>query len=125
MQFELFAEQAPEIVNEWRCVPGFPAYEMNPKAVFRNKITGRTFRGHFCWTGYRHITLSKNGKAYSLLIHRLVAEAFVSKPSELHSFVNHKDKDRANNNAENLEWVTRSQNAAHSKRGPRRFKRDG
>ena len=48
-----------------------------------------------------------NGKTH--LVHRLVAKAFLEQPpSEKHTIVHHIDGDRANNHAENLEWVTRS-----------------
>lgn len=60
--------------------------------------------------GYQLITLYKR-KTYS--VHRLVAEAFVENP-ENKPEVNHKDSDRANNEANNLEWVTKSENIQHS-----------
>lgn len=41
----------------------------------------------------------------SLLAHRLIAETFVPN-SNNYLFVNHKDGDRSNNKAENLEWVS-------------------
>lgn len=46
-------------------------------------------------------------------LHRLVAGAFVANPDNLPE-VNHKDCDRLNNHAANLEWVTRGENIAHS-----------
>jgi len=46
-------------------------------------------------------------------LHRLVAGAFIANPDGLPE-VNHKDCDRMNNHATNLEWATRAQNIAHS-----------
>lgn len=63
--------------------------------------------------GYRQVVLSKNGKVEQPLIHRLVAEAFIENPNG-YEFVNHKDEDKANNKAENLEWCTKSYNATYS-----------
>lgn len=63
--------------------------------------------------GYASVKLSKNGVHKTHLIHRLVATAFVSNPDDLLE-VNHKDGNKLNNRADNLEWVTRSQNMRHS-----------
>lgn len=46
-------------------------------------------------------------------IHRLVAKAFVPNPRGLKE-VNHKDGNKENNNADNLEWCTRSENNRHA-----------
>ena len=61
-----------------------------------------------------YLTASINGKSHR--VHRLVAQAgFVPPPpSEKHTQVNHKDRDLTNNRADNLEWVTRSENIQRS-----------
>lgn len=46
-------------------------------------------------------------------VHRLVAAAFCARPDDQHVQVNHIDKDRTNNRASNLEWVTAKKNCAH------------
>jgi hypothetical protein len=63
--------------------------------------------------GYPQITLSKNGRKHTFLIHRLVAMAFVKNPNK-YKEVNHKDGNKLNNKASNLEWVTRSENLIHA-----------
>lgn len=63
---------------------------------------------------YRFVSLSKNGKSRKYSAHRLVAEAFLSNPSNLPE-VNHKDEDPSNNNVDNLEWCTRQYNIEYSK----------
>ena len=65
-------------------------------------------------SGYIAIKLRKEGKPISFLIHRLVAEHFVPNP-EGKSEVNHIDGDKSNNRADNLEWVSRSENLSHAR----------
>lgn len=49
------------------------------------------------------------------LIHRLVAKLFLPYTSECDTLeINHKDGNRANNNVDNLEWVTHSENIRYS-----------
>lgn len=55
--------------------------------------------------GYCQVTLYKNTKRKKFLVHRLVANAFIPNPQNL-PHINHKDENRTNNNADNLEWCT-------------------
>jgi hypothetical protein len=62
--------------------------------------------------GYLKAMLTdKNGVRKGRFVHRLVAECFIHK-SALQ--VNHKDKNKQNNNYKNLEYVTNRQNVIHS-----------
>lgn len=53
--------------------------------------------------GYSYVILYKNGKVKKFTVHRLVAEAFIPNPYNLPE-VNHKDENKQNNVASNLEW---------------------
>ena len=75
--------------------------------------TPRKLATYFQKSGYENIKLSKDGVTYHKLIHRLVAEAFIENPNNLPE-VNHKDKNRQNNNLENLEWCSRLDNLKDS-----------
>ena len=57
---------------------------------------------------------SKRSGIRTFLVHRLVAEAFLPKPSTHHNEVNHKDRNPSNNKVDNLEWVTKTENMQHS-----------
>lgn len=63
--------------------------------------------------GHLAIRLCKAGKKTALLVHRVVATAFIGDPPKGHQ-VNHKDSDRANNQSLNLEWVSCSDNHRHA-----------
>ena len=65
-------------------------------------------------TGYMRIGLCKDGKPTSMLVHRLVAEAFIPNPNGLPQ-VHHKDGDKQNNSVENLEWVSALTNIRYSR----------
>ena len=61
-------------------------------------------------SGYLVITIHDNEqKAHTQLVHRLVARAFVPGYREGLD-VNHKDEDKTNNRADNLEWCDRQYN---------------
>jgi hypothetical protein len=62
--------------------------------------------------GYHVITLFKDGNRNFKIVHRLVAESFIENPKN-YKEVNHKDLDKSNNNALNLEWCNREQNINH------------
>lgn len=64
-------------------------------------------------TGYLTITLLKDNKIKSHYIHRLVAITFIKNNFDLEQ-VNHKDGNKINNNANNLEWCSRSDNIKHA-----------
>lgn len=59
--------------------------------------------------GYKAVNLSKDGAARQVSVHRLVATAFIPNPDYLPQ-VNHKDEDKTNNTADNLEWCTNKYN---------------
>ena len=98
----------------WRQVEGFEdAYEVSSDGRVRNVRNGNLLAGSISANGYVRVSLSANGRSKQTSVHRLVAEAFVEKPVGKGE-VNHKNGDKQDNSAENLEWVSRSENVTHA-----------
>lgn len=68
--------------------------------------------------GYLYVNLYKNGKMKNMLVHRLVAMAFIPNP-ENKPQVNHLDEVKTNNVVENLEWCSAQENANYGTRTAR------
>ncbi|SEQ76821.1 HNH endonuclease [Basfia succiniciproducens] len=64
-------------------------------------------------SGYRFVGLTdKDDNRKYEMVHRLVAKAFIP-CNDFSLEVNHKDGNKNNNSAQNLEWVTRQENTQH------------
>jgi hypothetical protein len=106
----------------WRDVASFPGlYEVSSCGRVRRHINS-TYRqstkpGKILLldtsTDYARVSLHGNGKRKKMLVHRLVAEAFLDGfiPGRI---INHVDGNKQNNAPSNLEWVTPRENTAHA-----------
>lgn len=61
---------------------------------------------------YQCILRNKDNKKCHKRVHRLVATTFIPNPLDLPQ-VNHKDRNKLNNNVKNLEWCNNSDNTQH------------
>lgn len=78
-------------------------------SILQEKILSPTDNGN----GYKIISFRVPGSRKNYYVHRLVAQAFVANPRNV-DYVNHIDRNRENNSADNLEWCTQAENIAHS-----------
>ena len=74
---------------------------------------GRVKKLNINQDGYYKVTLWKDNRSKTFVVHRLVANAFIPNPNNL-PVVNHKDGEKTNNNVSNLEWCTVQENALHA-----------
>jgi hypothetical protein len=61
--------------------------------------------------GYCVVSITVDGVKNQYKVHQLVAEAFVPNP-EGKECIHHKDRNKLNNSADNLQWVTREEHSA-------------
>jgi hypothetical protein len=86
-------------------------YEVSTNGIVRRN--NKKIKTQISLRGYESVQFWVNGKRKRHMVHKLVAKLFIDNPREL-TEVNHKDGNKLNNNAENLEWCTRSENIQHA-----------
>lgn len=111
--------------EEWRPVLGYEGiYEVSDRGRIRRvgrtrgARVGRIMRTKPGWGGYPYLILSRGNTKRGHFVHAVVAEAFHGPRPDGYE-VNHRDSNRLNPAAANLEWVTRAENVAHMRRAGR------
>ena len=96
-------------------VVGFENYEVSNLGKVRNMKTGKILKPILRRDGYLVLCLYGHNKQKHLLLHRIIATAFVDNPDEK-PCVNHIDENKTNNDLSNLEWCTAKENLVHGTR---------
>jgi len=109
-------------MENWEIIEEFPDYSVNENGEVYSHISERILKPSKTKKGYLRICLYKDGKVKKFYVHRLVAKAFLlnleNKPE-----VDHIDRDKTNNNINNLRWANKSEQQLNV--GYRYFKQDG
>lgn len=96
-------------MENWKLIPGFESKYLVSENGEIKSLT-RKSRVLKQWKRGEYLVVELLTKVTA--VHRLVAVCFIENP-ENKLFVNHKDGNKLNNHKDNLEWVTRSENAIH------------
>ena len=115
-------------MEQWKSLNflGYPNYEVSDKGRVRS-ITYKDKRGRIWYgrilklsnhKGYLMAQLRANGITKGMLVHRLVAKAFLPNPNNLPQ-VNHINECKSDNAVSNLEWCDHVTNCNHGTRNKR------
>lgn len=108
-----------DLPNEiWKDVLGWEGIYLVSNLGRIKSFSWRQYKGNILkpqnQRGYRSVTLSHNGQHKMMMIHRIVANAFIPNP-ENKPTVNHIDTNRQNNIVSNLEWATSKEQIRHAR----------
>lgn len=105
------------MVEEWRfCLPNYEVSNLGNvrrSTAGRKTYAGRIMKRLMMKIGYYSVSPTVDGVNVPSYVHHLVAIAFIG-PRPAGAEVNHKDGNKTNNDAGNLEYVTHAQNMAHA-----------
>lgn len=88
-------------------------YAINNKGDVFSIPYGKLLAGDINRVGYKRIVLCDGKTKKRYFIHRLVADVFIPNPDNKPQ-INHIDGNKLNNRANNLEWVSGSENLIHA-----------
>lgn len=89
-------------------------YEVSTAGQVRSVVSGRLLKFETLKGGHERVKLQHRGKSIKVLVHRLVAQAFIPNPEDL-PIVRHLDDVPNNNSVNNLAWGTHSDNFEDAK----------
>ena len=107
--------------ESWKDIEGYEGlYQVSNRGRVANSMTGRILMQHRNNRGYMRVALCKEGQSTLVSVHRLVAQAFIFNPNPKEfDQVNHKDENKTNNCADNLEWCDAEYNINYGTRTAR------
>lgn len=121
------------INEEWKAVNGYEGYyevsssgrvrSVNRTIVYKDgriyNYKGSIMNPQIKRNGYLSLVLRKrNSNPKNYYVHRLVAEAFIANPNR-YLTVNHKNENKRDNRADNLEWCSYKYNDNYGTRNER------
>ena len=125
----------------YKSIEGFDGYEISNKGnvkslerdLIRKSKLGKEYIYHKKESilkpktdkdGYKLVDIFKDGKGYTMKVHRLVAEAFIPNPNN-YPIINHKNEKKDDNTVDNLEWCDYSYNQLYGECGYKKALKKG
>jgi hypothetical protein len=94
-------------------IPNYDNYAINRQGIVINKKTGRELKPCLDTWGYKCICLCENSIKKTHKIHTILGELFIDGRTDEKNTIDHIDRNKLNNNLENLRWATKSQQAVN------------
>lgn len=115
-------------MEEWKDIKGYEGlYQVSTmgrvRSLPRKNARGQQLKGRYLKPlttsdGYLCVRPFKGGKGRTILVHRLVAQAFIPNPDNK-PVINHKNEVKTDNRIENIEWATVEYNVNYGTRNKR------
>ena len=106
------------MIDEWKNITGYEGlYQVSNLGRVKSLRYNKILKPYVNERGYVYVLLvDRDGHNKNWRLHRLVAQTFLPNPDNLPQ-INHKDEDKSNNCADNLELCTAKHNANYGIRG--------
>jgi hypothetical protein len=99
-----------EQLKYYKIINGYENYMIGRNSIIYNIKTGQKIKPLLGNHGYYCFNPSNNGKQKCLLIHRILAELYIPNDNPSRTYIDHIDRNKTNNNLDNLRWVTNQEN---------------
>lgn len=105
--------------DEWKPIPNFSWYLASKRGQIFDIAENKLVKQYNHASGYKMVrVMDDSGKVGNIGVHRLIYQAFYGTYPE-YLEINHKDENKGNNNAENLEAITHIENVNYGTRNKR------
>jgi hypothetical protein len=99
-----------EQLTYYKIIDGYENYMIGRNSDIYNITTGKKVKQLLGNHGYYCFNPSNNGKQKCVLVHRVLAQAYIPNDNPSRTYIDHIDRCKTNNNLNNLRWVTNQEN---------------
>ncbi len=99
----------------WKEIENYENYQVSSYGQIANTTLGIMMKQRETENGYLKVCLCADGLKRDFYVHRIVGEAFLDNPDDKF-YIDHRDRDKKNNQVSNLRFCTCQENQWNSKR---------